>query len=184
MSPVIEYLESRGAPFLVIPCPGAATVAESVARHGFAVEELVSTVVITTRFGHALLVVGARREVDLELVVRALGDADVRVAGERDVARAFADHEPGSLPPLGRLLEAPIYVDTDVARLGSVIFAAGRPDVAIRMSTEDLFGGDPVVIAPLTRASGDDPPGPGDAVTVREAEILVTEAVPEDEPAE
>ena len=111
---------------------------------------------ITTRYGHALLVVGAGREVDEALVVTALGDADVRMAGERDLLRNYPEYEPGSLPPLGLFFQAPMYVDTDVARRDAVVFAAGRPSLAIRMLTKDLFRDDPVVIAPLTRETAEE----------------------------
>ena len=184
MSPVMEYLQGRGVPFLVLPQPGAVTVEETAGRHGFPLDEVVATVVITTRYGHALLVVGSGREVDESLVVTALGDSDVRMAGERDLLRNYPEYEPGSLPPLGLFFQAPMYVDTDVARRDAVVFAAGRPSLGIRMLTKDLFRDDPVVIAPLTRESAEEEQRRRDGLTVEEAGVAVTEGQSQDEPAE
>jgi len=153
MSSVMEYLQGRGVPFLVLPAPHATEVVEAARIHGFTADEVVRTEVVTTRFGHALMVIPAGRELIEELVVAALGDDQVRMAGERDILRGYPDYEPGALPPLGLFFSAPMYVDTDVARRDAVVFAVGRAAVAIRMLTKDLFRDDPVVIAPLTRES-------------------------------
>jgi Ala-tRNA(Pro) deacylase len=184
MSPVMEYLQGRGVPFLVLPDPAATIVEETAERHGFPRDEVVRTVVITTRYGHALLVVGSGRDVDDELVVSALGDADVRMSGERDLLRNYPEYEPGSLPPLGLFFQAPVYVDTDVARREAVVFAAGRAGLAIRMLTKDLFRDDPVVIAPLTRESAEEERRREEALTVEENGVAVTEQLAQDEPAE
>jgi len=184
MSPVMEYLQGRGVPFLVLPHPQATGVAETARRHGFPIDEVVITVVITTRYGHALLVVGAGREVDESLVVTALGDQEIRMAGERDLLRNYPEYEPGTIPPLGLFFQAPVYVDTDVARREAVVFAAGRPSLAIRMLTKDLFRDDPVMVAPLTRESAEEERRREASVTVEEAGVAVTEDVTQDEPAE
>jgi len=184
MSTAMEYLQERGVPFLVLPHSGAETVLDTARRHGFHTDEVVKTVVVTTRYGKALLVLRYDREAVEELVVGAFGDEDVGMAGERDMLRNYPDHEPGSIPPLGRFFQAPMYVDVDVARRDAVVFAAGRPSVAIRMLTKDLFRDDPVVIAPLTRESEEAERQRAEAVTVEEAGLSVTEGVREDEPAE
>jgi Ala-tRNA(Pro) deacylase len=183
VSPVMEYLQGRGVPFLVLPDPAATTADETAARHGFPRDEVIRTVVITTRYGHALLVVGSGRDIDEALVVAALGDTEVRMAGERDLLRNYPEYEPGSLPPLGLFFQAPVYVDTDVARRDAVIFAAGRAGVAIRMLTKDLFRDDPVVIAPLTTESAEEERRREVGLTVEEAGVAVTE-LPQDERAE
>jgi prolyl-tRNA editing enzyme YbaK/EbsC (Cys-tRNA(Pro) deacylase) len=119
-----------------------------------------------------------------ELVAAAMGDEEVRMAGERDLLRNYPDYEPGSIPPLGLYFQAPMYVDVDVARRDAVVFAAGRPTLAIRMLTKDLFRDDPVIIAPLTRESEREERERAEAVTVEEPGLSVTESVAEDERAE
>jgi prolyl-tRNA editing enzyme YbaK/EbsC (Cys-tRNA(Pro) deacylase) len=185
MSPAMEYLEGRGTPFMVLPHPQAETVFDTARRHGFPTAEVVRTVVITTRYGNALVVVRADREVVEELVVAALGDEEVGVTAERDLLRNYPDYEPGSIPPLGPFLQAPMYVDTEVARRVSVVFAAGRPSLAIRMLTKDLFHDAPVVITPLTRESREEEERlQAEDVTVVEPGLAVTEHLAQDEPAE
>ncbi len=152
----MEYLQGRGVAFLVLPNATSEHAEDTARKHGFPVDEVVKTVVINGRYGHALLVIPASQEVDMDLAKEALGDPEARPANDRDLARTFPDYQAGSLPPLGLFFMAPMYVDPEVANREAVVFAAGRASLAIRMLTRDLFRDDPVVIAPLTGASKGD----------------------------
>jgi Ala-tRNA(Pro) deacylase len=153
MAYLMDYLQGRGVTFTVIPHPKAPTAAgEAHALH--IPEELVAkTVVIVANYGPALMVIPASRRLDLALAAEAVGDAQARLATERELQRQFPDYELGALPPLSMMLLAPMYVDPAVAEREEIVFAAGRQDVSIRMSTKDLFATDPVVITPLTAES-------------------------------
>lgn len=149
MSYVFDYLQGRGAVFTVIPHPGEIAASDGRALP-FSEDEVVRTVVVMADFGPALMVVPASGRLDLDLAAEATADPGVRLATERELARAFPDYELGALPPLSMLLLAPMFVDPVVAERETIVFAAGRQDVSIRMATRDLFGTDPVVITPLT----------------------------------
>lgn len=84
------------------------------------------------------------------LVADAVGDRAARLATESELSAAFPDYDIGALPPLSMLLLAPMYVDPIVLERDEVVFSAGRLDVAVKMSTSDLVGNDPVVVAALT----------------------------------
>lgn len=153
MGYVLDYLQGRGSVFTVIPHPKAPTAEGEAHAMGISPDEVVKTVVVVANYGPALMVVPASRRLDMELVAQATGDPQVRLATERELERQFPDYELGALPPLSMLLLAPMYVDPAVAERESVVFAAGRQDVSVRMATRDLFGTDPVVITPLTAQS-------------------------------
>lgn len=164
MSYVFDYLQGRGAVFTVIPHPRAETAASDAHALRFSEDEVVKTVVVMADLGPALMVVPASSRLDLDLAAEATADPGVRIATERELARAFPDYEPGALPPLSMLLLAPMFVDPSVAERDTIVFAAGRQDVSIRMLARDLFGTDPVVITPLT-AESRTTPETGDAAT-------------------
>jgi Ala-tRNA(Pro) deacylase len=148
MSYVFDYLQGRGAVFTVIPHPRA-EIASGAHALPYSEDEVVKTVVVMADFGPALMVVPASGRLDLDLATGATADPGARLATERELTRAFPDYEPGALPPLSMLLLAPMFVDPAVAERDTIVFAAGREDVSIRMETRDLFGTDPVVITPL-----------------------------------
>jgi prolyl-tRNA editing enzyme YbaK/EbsC (Cys-tRNA(Pro) deacylase) len=149
---VLDYLQGRGVTFTVIPHGSAGD--EAIARPpGVSAEEHARTIVAIANYGPALLVIPAARELEIEMMREAVGDPEARLATDRELERAFPDYEPGSVPPLAMLLLAPMYADPAVADRDEIVFAAGRQDVSVRMSTSDLFGADPVVITPLTAES-------------------------------
>jgi Ala-tRNA(Pro) deacylase len=149
MAEVLQYLQGRGVVFTVIPRNATADDVAAAAP-----DELVAkTVVAISSLGPALLVIPASRELDVELVLEAIGDADAHLASDRELEIQFPNYEPGALPPLSMLLLAPMYVDPSVVERDEIVFAAGRNDVAVKMATRDLIGTDPVVIAPLTTES-------------------------------
>jgi Ala-tRNA(Pro) deacylase len=146
MAQVLEYLQGRGQVFTVIPHPKANPAATTT----IPAEILVRTVVVVAHHGPAILVIPASATLDVDRLGEAVGDPEARLASEFELRRQFPDYEAGTLPPLSMLLLAPMYVDPAVVERDEVVFAAGRADLSIRMSTADLFGGDPVVITPLT----------------------------------
>jgi Ala-tRNA(Pro) deacylase len=153
MSYVFDYLQGRGAMFTVIPHPKSPTAAGEAHAAHVSEDEVVKTLVVMANYGPALMVVPASRRLDIELAAQATSDPQMRLATERELERLFPDYQLGALPPLSMLLLAPMYVDPAVAERETIVFAAGRQDVSIRMATSDLFGTDPVVITPLTAES-------------------------------
>jgi len=153
MSHVLDYLQGRGVTFTVIPHPKAATAAGEAHTLHLSMDEVVKTIVVIANYGPALMIIPASRRLDMDLAAEATADAQVRLATERELERTFPDYELGALPPLSMLLLAPMYVDSAVAERESIVFAAGRQDVSVKMATSDLFGTDPVVITALTAES-------------------------------
>jgi prolyl-tRNA editing enzyme YbaK/EbsC (Cys-tRNA(Pro) deacylase) len=158
VSRVFDYLQGRGVTFTVIPHR------ETSARRAPALrvleDEVVKTEVVIANFGPALMVIPASRTLDPDLVARAVGDATARRATDEELRRAFPEYEPGTVPPLSMLLLVPMFVDPAVAAHHSIVFAAGRSDVSIRVTSRDLFGVDPVVVVPITAESETVPAAP------------------------
>jgi prolyl-tRNA editing enzyme YbaK/EbsC (Cys-tRNA(Pro) deacylase) len=114
---------------------------------------LARTVVVMTSDGPALVVIASEHRLDIALVGLAVGDRGARLATESEVERRFGC-ETGAVPPLPLMLRASLYVDPAVLLREEIAFAAGRRDLFVRMTTDDLFGADPLVVAPLTLESG------------------------------
>ena len=146
MAGVPDYLQGRGVIFTVIPRSAPSDVIASAAPD----ELVVRTVVAIANDDPVLLVIPASRALDGALVAAAVGDLDARLATEEELAQTYPDYEVGALPPLSMLLLAPMYVDTEILERDDIVFSAGRSDVSVKMSTSDLVGNDPVVVAPLT----------------------------------
>jgi len=151
MSVVTEYLESRGVRFEVIEHPRAYTSVAEAKALGIDADEVLKTVVVDTGGEHVLAVVPGSRRLDMALVKDALGDKHAHLATEDELQGDFNQFELGAIPPLGSLLRANTYVDPEVLRHETVVFAAGRQTESVKVRTHDLFKDEPVRYVPLAK---------------------------------
>jgi Ala-tRNA(Pro) deacylase len=140
MSVVTEHLEQQGSVFEVIPHRQAYTSVDEARALGIEVGGVLKTLAVRTGSGYALMVIPGSRRLDLHLAREALDDNRARLASEEELGRDFPDYELGALPPLGVLLDAPVYVDPEVLGHDSVTFAAGTQTESVKMQTQELFG--------------------------------------------
>jgi Ala-tRNA(Pro) deacylase len=151
MSLVTDYLTDHGVQFEVLPHQRTFTSMEEARALGVAADEVLKTVALTTRRGHALAVILATRRLDLRLVREALDDPDARLATEGELRVDFPGYELGALPPLGSLLGVPLLLDPEVLRHGEVVFAAGSETESVKTSTGELFRDQQPTVTQLSR---------------------------------
>jgi prolyl-tRNA editing enzyme YbaK/EbsC (Cys-tRNA(Pro) deacylase) len=132
------------------------TAASGEATRLVDLEDAVRTEVLVTRLGWALCVVPEAAQLDVALAREALRDPTARPATSEELARSFPHYEPGSLPPLGLLFVAPMYVDPAVLSRRSLVFRAGRADVTVTMSSRALLRDEPMVVTPLAVSAATD----------------------------
>jgi Ala-tRNA(Pro) deacylase len=101
--------------------------------------------------GYALMAVPATCRLDMHLVQAAVGDRHVRFATEEELLRDFPGIELSTLPPLGSLLGAQLYVDQEVLQHETVVFAAGSQTESVQIRTADLFQHEQVTTLPLIK---------------------------------
>ena len=139
MTQVTEHLETRGVPFESIRHEQAYTSIAEAAVLGIDASEVVKTVAVRAAGGYALMAVPATCRLDMHLVQAAVGDRHVRLATEEELLRDFPGFALGALPPLGSLLGAPLYIDQEVLRHETVVFAAGSQTESVQIRTADLL---------------------------------------------
>jgi Ala-tRNA(Pro) deacylase len=158
MSVVWEHLEGQGVPFEPIEHKKAYTSIAEARACDIDASEVVKTVAVRVGSEHALMVVPATCRLDLRRVQAAVGDRHARLATEAELLRDFPDVELGAMPPLALLLGAPLYVDPEVLRHDTVVFAAGSQTQSVRLRTKDLlqFQQERVTTAPLAKQAEED----------------------------
>lgn len=150
MTLTTEYLEGRGVPFEVVPHEKAFTSIDEARALGIDADVVVKTLLLDTAEGHALAVIPGDRRLDMRLVEQVVGDKHAHLATEQEIERDLPEVELGSLPPLGGLLRAHVYVDPEVMRHDVIVFAAGVQTESIRARAEDVFRDEAVTVAKLT----------------------------------
>src|SRR6266508_2495323 len=151
MPRVREHLAGRGVEFEEISHSTAYTGIDEARAMGIEADDVAKTVVVRAGDGFVLLAVPASRRLAMRRVQSAVGDNHARLATEDEIEGAFPGFQLGALPPLGSLLDRPLYVDPELLRHDTIVFAAGTQTDSVRVRTADLFGGEPFSEAPLTR---------------------------------
>lgn len=150
MTIVTEHLEQRGIRFEVLPHDAAETALDEAKSLRMDPNEVLKAVVLDTDTGHALAVVPSSRRLDMDRVADVLGDPDVRLASEKEIARDFPEFELGAMPPVPTLLHVPMLVDPSVLEHAKVAFAAGSQRTSVRVPSDTLTrSGATVMIAPI-----------------------------------
>lgn len=148
MSNVTEHLEGQGVDFEVLPHEPTMTSLAEARALGLAASDVVKTVVLDVRTGHAFAVLPAGCRIDLDKVRAAIHSRHVTLSSEDGIARDYPEFELGAIPPLGALLRTPLIVDPQVVRHETVVFAAAK-DLSVRMRTSDLFAAANIRVADI-----------------------------------
>jgi Cys-tRNA(Pro) deacylase len=153
MSTLTDQLKKWGVPHEIIPHEQAFTSTDEALALGISADEVVKTVVLDIASGLALAVIPGSRRLDIRAAERAVGSKHVRLATEEEIENDFPGYELGAMPPLGSLLGVSTYVDPEVMRHETLVFAAGTQTESVKVQSADLFRNEPVTVAPLTRLS-------------------------------
>jgi Ala-tRNA(Pro) deacylase len=146
---VTGYLEERCIPYDAFWHEQTYTSIAEARALGFTADEVLKTLVVTTKTGPVLIVIPASRRLDMLLVRKALGDDSAALMSEDQIERDFPEYELGALPPLGALLHVPQFVDSEVIAHRTVVFAAGSRTESVRLDLPDLLRDQIVTLAPL-----------------------------------
>jgi Ala-tRNA(Pro) deacylase len=138
MPRVSEQLANKRVPVEVLFHQPTFHASDEAHRLGVPVAEVVKTIAVTTRSGHALAVIPAACKLNVDRLQAVTGDHHARLATEAEIREAFTGYELGALPPFGRTLKLPLYIDDQVMHYDRVVFAASATE-SLRIKTEDLL---------------------------------------------
>jgi Ala-tRNA(Pro) deacylase len=155
MTRIADYLRSRKVEVQEIPHEPTHTALTEAACIGVPAREVAKAIVLDVHGGHALAVIPASERLDMGLVHSAVGDPHAHLASQDELQRDYPDYELGAFPPLGSLLQAPVYVDPAVMEHETIIFAAGTADRSLRARTQDVFRDENPTVVPLIRELND-----------------------------
>jgi CheY-like chemotaxis protein/prolyl-tRNA editing enzyme YbaK/EbsC (Cys-tRNA(Pro) deacylase) len=126
-------------------------------------------VFLNVRNHPVMVVLPAVARLDVERVRSVLGDPDMRLAREAEIAGWFKGCEPGCVPPFRHRSDVRILLDRGLAHLGEIVLPGGAPDVSIAVRFRDWYR---AVRPGVGRFAATDAPGPR---AIAEAPVLIVE---------
>lgn len=149
VSAVVEHLESNGIEFELYSHADAGTALEAAPSLGYPADEVLKVVVLDIRTGHALAVVPAASELNVERVKQALNTRHVTLATHDEIERDYPEFDPGELPPIASLVHTPLVVDPSVLEQETVVVSSGEAGQSVRARAADIFGDSNLIVAPI-----------------------------------
>ncbi len=94
-------------------------------------------VVFSTSRGFGMAVLPADCVLDLKELRAGLGASQARLATEEELKQLFPECELGAMPPIGRLFDLPVYLESSMAADASIAFNAGTHRDVVHMRFQD-----------------------------------------------
>jgi prolyl-tRNA editing enzyme YbaK/EbsC (Cys-tRNA(Pro) deacylase) len=135
---VRRCLDARGVEYGVGRHEPIDTSFAEARANGAPPRRMVKTVALKTAGGYVSVALPASERVDMVRVRRLLDDAGVRLATERELARAFPALEAGALPPFGDIAPALELVDRRVLACNWVVANGGDRRHSLRLSPLEI----------------------------------------------
>ena len=135
-----QFLQQHGAQFEVVPHAEAfdtAHVAQATATPG---REVAKAVLLRANhaYRYIVAVLPSTHRIDLEALSHVLGDAQVQLASEIEVAERCPDCDFGVLSPFGSQYGAETLVDKSLTQDEQILFEGNTHCEAIRMKYADF----------------------------------------------
>lgn len=143
MSRTTEHLDESGIDYEVFPDNGQLQV---LPDDGLPVR----TVVLTVRTGHALAVLPAGAEIDVQRVREALDSRHVELATQEEIAADYPEFSSGSVPPLGSWINTPVVLDEQVTAHEQLVFE--DEGQSVKVAGRDLFATAQIHVADICGA--------------------------------
>jgi Ala-tRNA(Pro) deacylase len=126
-----HILAHYGIPFEVHHHPPAYTASELAETEHITGYRVAKTVFLISQGRPIAVVLPSCRRLDLESVKAVLGQDDLRLATEAEIAGWFKGCEPGAVPPLQLRQDERILMDRSLAHLGPMLIPAGTVEDAM-----------------------------------------------------
>lgn len=131
-------LSDAGVQYEIIEHPRTSNSTHTAEAAHVPGEMLAKSVLLEDGEKYLMAVVPATRSVDLGALHRRLGRA-IGLATEEEVARLFADCEPGAVPPLGQIYGIETILDEAFVEAEDVYFEGGDHRALVHVNGSDFL---------------------------------------------
>lgn len=133
-----EFLDSSKIKYVSITHSSAYTAMEIAALAHVPGKDLAKTVMIKINGHMAMVVLPATHMIKMDLLKKAVGSDNVRLATEQEFKDKFADCEVGAMPPFGNLYNMEVYASDSLKDDEEIAFNAGSHTELIKLSYKDF----------------------------------------------
>jgi Ala-tRNA(Pro) deacylase len=140
---VKNYLDEKQVVYEAVAHPQVFSTIEEAQTLGIEADEIAKTLVVhASRMpgDRALVVVPGSRKISNDKIREVFGSKHARLSLEDELEQEFPQFELGAVPPLGELLNLPVYVDERLLGHDTILFSGGTHTDSVKMDVNDFFG--------------------------------------------
>ncbi len=133
-----EFLDEHDVKYEMISHSPAYTAQQIAALAHIPGKNLAKTVIIKITGEMAMAVLPASYQVDFDLLKKAIGAEDVKLATEKEFKDIFPESDVGAMPPFGNLYGMRTLVAASLVEDREIAFNAGSHSELIKMEYKDF----------------------------------------------
>ena len=133
-----EFLDTNKIKYVSITHSSAYTAMEIAALAHVPGKDLAKTVMIKINGHMAMVVLPATHMIKMDLLKKAVGNENLRLASEQEFKDKFPDCEVGAMPPFGNLYSMDVFASTALKEDEEIVFNAGSHTELIKLSYKDF----------------------------------------------
>lgn len=133
-----EFLDSQKVKYISISHSSAYTAMEIAAMAHVPGKDLAKTVMVKINGHMAMVVLPATHMIKMDLLKKAVGNDNVRLATEQEFKDKFPDCEVGAMPPFGNLYGMEVFASSALKEDDEIVFNAGSHTELIKLNYKDF----------------------------------------------
>ena len=133
-----EFLDSNKIKYSSISHSSAYTAMEIAAMAHVPGKDLAKTIMVKINGHMAMVVLPATHMIKMDLLKKAVGNDNIKLATEQEFKDKFPDCEVGAMPPFGNLYSMEVYASSALRDDEEIVFNAGTHTELIKLSYKDF----------------------------------------------
>lgn len=134
---VKKFLAQNSVDYDMVSHPHTGSSHETAQASQVRDDHIAKAVIVKDASGYAMVVVPASHWVEMKHLRKELG-RDLQLVAEDELAKLFADCEPGAIPPLGPAYHIETFLDEALTTLANVYFEAGDHEHLVHTSGDNF----------------------------------------------
>jgi Ala-tRNA(Pro) deacylase len=132
------FLDDNKVKYEVISHSRAYTAQEAAASAHIPGKEIAKTVIVKLDDKMAMAVLPGSCKIDFDLLQKASGAKEIRLASEPEFKGSFPECDVGAMPPFGNLYDMDVYAAEKLTEDKEIAFSAGSHTELIRLAYKDF----------------------------------------------
>lgn len=149
---VQNYLEKNAYRFEALPHRTVFTAYDLAQTLKFPLEKIAKVLLVRADKDFALIVVAAKRRLDMAKIKKALKVKSVKIASEKDMVKYFKV-KAGAMTAFAKLHGIIMALDRGLAKESQVLFPSGDFQIALRLSPKQVVKNEEAILADLSVAT-------------------------------